>query len=193
MFLLRGDGDAKAEALLRHDLLPNSAADRDYLLKLATLAEGLSRTAFPEALKALGLKGEPNRYRAEAAAPPKVEDRLGHLGFVESLAAVRDLHAAIRTDGESPARLGALARGYAQLGVLSEFHWHPAHKAFQARALLYAERLVAREPKSPLSFWNRAFVRAMIGLPGFARADLDEAGSMSPRREPPSPSRTGSH
>ncbi len=175
VFLLRGDGDAKAEALLRHDLLPNSAADRDYLLKLATLAEGLSRTAFPEALKALGLKGEPNRYRAEAAAPPKVEDRLGHLGFVESLAAVRDLHAAIRTDGESPARLGALARGYAQLGVLSEFHWHPAHKAFQARALLYAERLVAREPKSPLSFWNRAFVRAMIGLPGFARADLDEA------------------
>ena len=175
VFVLRGIGDAKAETLLRHDLLPNSAAEGDYLLRLTTLAETLSRTALPEALKALGLKGEPNPYRAEAALPPKVEDRLEHLGFVETLAAVRDLHAAIRTNGESPARLEALARGYAQLGVLSEFHWHPAHKAFKARALLYAERLVAREPDSPSSFRHRAFVRAMVGLPRFARADLDEA------------------
>ena len=144
VFVLRGIGDAKAETLLRHDLLPNSAAEFDYLLRLTTLAETLSRTALPEALKALGLKGEPNPYRAEAALPPNVEDRLEQLGFVETLAAVRDLHAAIRSDGESPARLGALARGYAQLGVLSEFQWHPAHKAFKARALLYAERLLAR-------------------------------------------------
>jgi tetratricopeptide (TPR) repeat protein len=175
VFLLRGDGDAKAETLLRHDLLPNSAAEFDYLLRLTTLAETLSRTALPEALKALGLKGEPNPYRADAAPPPNIEERLEHLGFVESLAAVRDLHAAIRTDGESPARLGALARGYAQLGVLSEFQWHPAHKAFKARALLYAERLVAREPNSPRSYRHRAFVRALVGLPRFARADLDEA------------------
>jgi tetratricopeptide (TPR) repeat protein len=175
VFLLRGKGDAAAEILLRHQLLPNSAAEADYLARLTTLAESLSRTALPDALKALGLKGQPNTYQAEAALPPKVEDRLEHLGFVDNFTAVRDLHAAIRQDGESPARLAALARGYAQLGVLSEFQWHPAHKAFKARALLYADRLVAREPKSPWSFWHRAFVKALVGLPTFARADLDEA------------------
>ncbi len=100
-----------------------------------TLGETLSRTAFPAALKTLGLKGEPNAYKADASLPANVEDRLSHLGFVENLTAVRDLHESIRTDAESPARLGALARGYAQLGVLSEFQWHPAHKAFKARAL----------------------------------------------------------
>jgi tetratricopeptide (TPR) repeat protein len=175
VFILRGNGDLKAETLVKHDLLPNSAAELEYLLKLTSLAENLSRTGLLEALKALGLKGEPNAYKAGAALPPEVEDRLEHLGFVENLTAVRDLHGAIRTDGESPARLGALARGYAQLGVLSEFHWHPAHKAFKARALLYAERLVAREPNSPWSYWHRALVRALAGMPRFAKADLEEA------------------
>ena len=175
VFLLRGNGDPTAETLLKHDLLPNSAAELDYLLKLTTLAENLSRTALPEALKTLGLKGEPNAYKAEATLPAKVADRLEHLGFVENLTAVRDLHAAIRTDGESPMRLAALAHGYAQLGVLSEFQWHPAHKAFKARALLYAERLVAREPNSPFSYRHRAFVRALVGMPRFAKADLEEA------------------
>ena len=81
----------------------------------------------------------------------------------------------MRADGESSARLGALSRGYAQLGVLSEFHWHPAHKAFKARALLYAQRSAARDPASPWGLWNRAFVLAMVGLPRDAQADLDEA------------------
>ena len=75
-----------------------------------------------------------------------MEDRLASLEFLEVLLAVRDLHRAIRADGESPARLGALARGYALLGVLSEYEWHPAHRALKARALLYAQRLVARDP-----------------------------------------------
>ena len=180
LFILRGHGDQKAETLLRHDLLPSSAAELDYLPRLTTLAESLSRTELPAALKALGLKGEPNRYRADAALPAHVEDRLDQLGFVELVTAVRDLHEAIRTDGESPARLGALARGYALLGVLSEFHWHPAHKAFKARALLYAERLVAREPDSPWSLRHRAFVKALVGLPKFARADLEEARKRVP-------------
>jgi hypothetical protein len=180
VFILRGHGDPKAEILLRHDLLPSSAAELDYLPRLTTLAESLSRTELPAALEALGLKGEPNRYRAEAALPEKVEDRLDQLGFVENVTAVRDLHEAIRTDGESPARLGALARGYALLGVLSEFHWHPAHNAFKARALLYAERLVAREANSPRSLRHRAFVQALVGLPKFARANLEEARKRVP-------------
>ena len=106
MFILRGHGDQKAETLLRHDLLASSAAELDYLPRLTTLAESLSRTELPAALKALGLKGEPNRYRADAALPAQVEDRLDQLGFVENVTAVRDLHQAIRNDGESPGASG---------------------------------------------------------------------------------------
>jgi tetratricopeptide (TPR) repeat protein len=106
-------------------------------------------------------------------------ERLETLGFVAHLTAIRDLHHAIRTGGESPARLGALARGYAQLGVLSEFHWSPAHKAFKARALLYAERLVARDPASAWGLWHRAFVASLVGLPADARADLARAKELS--------------
>ena len=65
-----------------------------------------------------------------------VSYRLAGLEFLDVFLAVRDLHAAIKTDGESPARLAALSRGYALLGVLSEFQWHRAHRAFKARALL---------------------------------------------------------
>ena len=139
-------------------------------------AEAFSRSEFLTALKALGLEGKPGAFRARAPVPAAIEDRLEQLGFVENLTALRDLHEAIRADGESPERLGALVRGYINLGVNSEFHWHPAHAAFKARALLYAQRLVAREPDSPRGLWHRAFAKALIGLPRDARADLEEAG-----------------
>jgi hypothetical protein len=73
LFLLSGNGDPMADTLLKHDLLSNSAADFDYLLKLTTLAENLSRTALPEALKTLGLKGAPNVYKDHA--PPRIHRR----------------------------------------------------------------------------------------------------------------------
>ena len=178
----RGEG-VKAEPLLSRDL-PGSAAEFGYLPKLTVLAEALSRNEFPAALKAIGVSGKPNPVRAARLSPAKVDDRLGQLGFVENLSAVRDLHETIRVDGESSARLGALARGYVQLGVLSEFHWHPAHKAFKARALLYAQRLAAREPESPWGLWNRAFVLALVGLPRDAQTDLDEARKLADARQP---------
>jgi tetratricopeptide (TPR) repeat protein len=187
VFVRRGEG-AGAPALVSRDL-PGSAGDFGYLPKLGVLAEALSRNELPAALKAIGLGGTPNPARPGAALPAKVDERLRQLGFVDVLTAVRDLHKAMRADGESEMRLGALARGYAQLGVLSEFQWHPAHKAFKARALLYAQRLLAREATSPWGLWNRAFVLAMVGLPRDARADLDEArkqaDSHTPRTAPP--------
>lgn len=94
-----------------------------------TVADGLSRTGFPAALKDLGLEGKANRVKATAPLPPDVERRLEGLGLFDHFAAIRDLHEAIRLDTESPERLGALARAYAQLGILTEFQWHPAHKA----------------------------------------------------------------
>ena len=181
--LIRRGKDAGADPILNRDL-PGAAAEFGFLPRLAVAAESLSRTEVPAALKAIGLSGKPNPRRDVAAVPVKVDERLRQLGFVENLTAVRDLHEAIRADGESSARLGALARGYAQLGVLSEFHWHPAHKAFKARAMLYAQRSVSRDPASPWGLWNRAFVLAMVGLPREAQADLAEARTQAEAHTP---------
>ena len=124
-----------------------TAPGRDLdLLKLLVSAESLSREEFPKVLKGLGLASKPNAVKEEAGLPAKVDDRLTSLDFLEVLLAVHDVHEAIEDDGESPSRLGALARGYALLGVLSEFQWHPAHRAFKGRALLYAQRMIARNP-----------------------------------------------
>ena len=154
------------------DPIPEDLAD------LAKQTEELSRTEFPAVLRQLGLEGKPNATKADGQVPDVIENRLGSLGFPEVFAAIKDLHALIRSDGESPARVGALVRGYALLGLLSEFQWHPAHKAYKARALLYAQRLVARQPNEAWGLWHRAFALALSGLHASAIADLKAAESL---------------
>ena len=105
--------------------------------------------------------------------------------MVDPLVAVRELHAAIRQDGESPARLGALVRGYAHLGVLNEYLWTSAHKVFKARAFLYAQRLIAQDPDSPWGLWHRAYIEALAGLHKRALDDLAEARKLARGRGAP--------
>jgi hypothetical protein len=155
------------------------------LNKLLSSAEVLSREEFPRILKGLGLDGKPNAIKAEGGYSREVEEQLGSLGYVDVLLAVRELHKAIRSDGESSDRLGALVRGYALLGVLSEFEWNPAHRAFKARALLYAQRLVTRNPEGPWGLWHRAFAWALVGRHGDALADLAAAKEKAPPKNPP--------
>jgi tetratricopeptide (TPR) repeat protein len=176
----------RIESLFSHETPTATGRSLD-LVKLSASAEALSRQEFPAILKGLGLAGKPNVIKAGAEVPQKVEDRLARPEFLEVFLAVRDLHATIRTDGESPARLGALARGYALLGVLSEFQWHPAHRAFKARALLYAQRLIARDPSGPSALWHRAFVLALIGRHRDALADLDRAKKVELKGAPAIP------
>ena len=174
----RGEGE-KVTILQKHDLGTNPDAG-NYTAKLTATAEMLSRTEFPTLLKQLGATGAPNRVRDEAPLPPDVEKRLESLSMVDVFAAVRALHEAIHADGESPARLAALARAYAQLGMLSEFLWSPAHRAYKARALLYAERLKQRAIGSGLAqaLYARAFVRALVGRHDLGLHDLDEAAKL---------------
>lgn len=177
VLLRRGAGE-KAEILFQHDLGTRPDNSR-YTAELTALAESLARTEFPAFLKQLGLTGRPNPTREDAPAPPTVDERLNQLGLVDHFAAARILHQAIRTDGESPSRLAALARTYAQLGALTEYQWSSAHRVFKARALLYAERLLARDPRSPFALRGRAFVRALVGRHDLALADLDAAGRLA--------------
>jgi hypothetical protein len=138
-------------------------------------------------LTQLGLEGKPNAIQPDAGLPAGVEDRLSHLGFIDFFAAVRDLHEAIRTSGESPFRVAGLVRGYTLLGVLAEHHWHPAHKGFKARALFYAQRLVARDPKSSYALWHRAYAEALIGLHKDAQVDFSGARARGKSDSTPSP------
>ena len=172
--LIRRIAEDRVESILDHELLDPKASPDD-LAKLAEIAEAMSRTEIPGVLRKLGLEGKPNTLRTDGGLPREIDQRLSGLSFTELFSAVRDLHAMIRSEGESPARLGALIRGYALLGLLTEFQWHPAHKVFKARALLYARRLVARDPKAAWGYWHRANARALAGLHKDALADLAEA------------------
>jgi hypothetical protein len=89
--------------------------------------------------------------------------------------ALRELHALATRQGESPWVLAGLARASANLGALTEFHWSPAHKVYKARALLYAQRLLARQPREPWSYWHRAYALALTGLHRDALEDLARA------------------
>ena len=154
------------------------------LANLTERAEELSRTELPGVLRKLGLDGKPNVTKSDGQVPAAIENRLSGLDFTEIFAAIKDLHTLIRSDGESPARVGGLVRGYALLGVLSEFQWHPAHKAYKARALLYAQRLVARSEQGPWGCWHRAFAHALVGLHANAIADLAAAEAVGKPARP---------
>ena len=139
---------------------------------LTAKAQSLSTDELIAMLKNVGFKGTPRRFLAAGAVSRHDEEELGRFDLLSQFAVVRTLHAEIGKHGESPERLGALARGYAHLGSQSDFLWAPAHKVFYARALLYAERLVQKTGGSPWAYWNRAYVRALVGLHKSALADI---------------------
>lgn len=143
--------------------------------RLVEAAERWSRQTFPDLLRQDSLSGEPNPPADDANLPDAAAKQLEQMSFMAQFAAVRELHRAIRRRGESNALLGALVRGYANLGVLSEFHWNSMHKACKARALLYAQRLVVRSPESAEALWHRAYAKALSGVHDSAVADLDAA------------------
>jgi tetratricopeptide (TPR) repeat protein len=148
---------------------------------LVERAEALSRSedGFRKVLQASGLKPTaPVPLQGDRPAE-EIEKRLARMTFTEPFAALRLLHGEIRDRGESPGRLGALARGYANLGALTDFHWSGGAKAFKARALLVAQRMVARGPKSPGPLWHRAYARALIGYHKDALGDLDSAAKLA--------------
>ena len=127
------------------------------------------------ALEKAGLKRVARKPGAVEPIPREVAQALDRMTASSQFAAVRGLHDRLRSRGESPELLGALARGYALLGVLTEHHWHPAHKAYKARALLYGNRAAAADAKAPDGLRSLAFAEALVGRQEDALAHLVEA------------------
>jgi tetratricopeptide (TPR) repeat protein len=138
-------------------------------------AEALSRGDFLDWLKSDGFRGSAPPD-SDVAMPASVEGRLGEMTILSQYIAVQQLHQAIREHGASPALLGGLVRGYANLGELTRHQWPATTYVFAARALLYAQRLVVKNHKSPFALWNRAYAEAMTGLHAAAMKDLAAAG-----------------
>lgn len=177
--LRRIDAEADAASVWKEQLVLNEKDDEplDYG-RLVEAAERWSREAFPALLKQNQLTGEPVASSDEAALSPAADEWLRQMAFTAQFVVVRDLHRAIRRQGESDELLGALVRAYANLGVLSEFHWNSMHKALKARSLLYAQRYVARKPQSGEARWHRAYAKALTGLHDSAIADLEAAAKL---------------
>ena len=144
-------------------------------VELAESAERASRGELVKALKHAGFKGQANKWVADAPARAEAEQRMGEMSEFAQFAAVREAHEAIRAGGESPQRLGVLVRGYANLGQLTRYYFTAHSRAFAARSLLYAQRLVVRDNGSPWSLYHRAYARALAGLQGAALGDVAEA------------------
>jgi tetratricopeptide (TPR) repeat protein len=150
-------------------------------------AERFSRETFSKCLVAARFAPRPNKHSA-APVPAAIDGLLRPMRETAQFAAVRALHDEVRRNGESDALVGALSRGYATLGLLTEFHWSSAPYVFKARGLLYAQRLVARSPKSALARWHRAYAAALAGLHNLALDDLGVAATLAqadPAAKPP--------
>jgi len=162
-----------------------------YQKRLWIEAEKLSRTNFVEILKkSLGPR-QPRPWRPDLALPGTVEESLREMTFLAQFKAAREIHDLIAAEGASPALLGALVRAYANLGILTEFHFDPAHKVFKARAILYAQRWLSRQPDSLPAQWHRAYALALAGNHAEALDDLESAEkawqATAEKQRPPRP------
>ena len=108
--------------------------------------EPMTRGELRDKLRALGFDGKVALPNEKNQPHDAVEGQLLEMNFVSQFAAVRAAHAAIAEKGPSRTWLGVLARGYANLSLMTEHHWKSDTEVFAARALLYAERLVAANP-----------------------------------------------
>lgn len=158
-----------------------------YLDALSAQLERLSRTDIVEALRDAGFAGERHTTNQSTAIPQKVEQLLLDMSIISQFSALRQLHQIIRDQGESPQLLGGLAMAYANLGLLTEANLNAAHKAFKARALLYAERLVVADPKSANAHWIRAYVNTLGERYGYALEEIVRAEKLDPdeKQTPP--------
>jgi tetratricopeptide (TPR) repeat protein len=147
--------------------------------------EKLSRSAFVKALEQAGFPGTANLEKLNAPAPDDAEARLAKLEALSQFAVLRETHQVIHADGESQQRLGALVRAYANLGQITRFHWSLENQVYFARALLYANRMVAASPNTSFALWHRAYALAFAGLQDAALKDIESATKLGNDSTPP--------
>lgn len=183
--LQRGD-----KQVLQHTV-PADYWNRPGIIRSVKLHEAFSREDAPQAMREAGLAGEPNKWHDSAPVPDPIQALVDELSLVSQFRAARALHKLIGDDGESPERLWALTRVYANLGQESRWFIRCQFAAFQARSLLYGQRLAAKAPGHPLGelslsyAWSMAaYTRtASIHLNNFDKAEHADKAEWQPWAE----------
>ncbi|HET6325346.1 MAG TPA: hypothetical protein VFG04_11775 [Planctomycetaceae bacterium] len=179
--LARGSQDA--DNIWGHNIRVDIDAPQSIAI-IAKEAEAQSRGQMKQALMKAGGKGSVPAARASSEVPASAAGLLWNWNEISVLAGLRRVHAEIHEKGESPELLAALVVGYANLGTLTEYYYGAAHKAYFARGLLYAERLLRKTDESAWAYWHRAYVRTLVGLHNLAAEDVAAAkrkqGTSSP-------------
>ncbi|MEI6239174.1 MAG: hypothetical protein WCR51_02175 [Planctomycetia bacterium] len=142
---------------------------------LAAALERQSREILPAVLRKAGFTASAthaNRGVGDDAVLPPGPARFSPLA---QLAEVRRLHDVMRRHGESDEVLDRLAAGYANLAMLTEKVWSTQPTVYAARALLYAQRLVATQPQAARGQWRMAYVLDMLGADRLAIEALTQA------------------
>lgn len=145
-----------------------------FYAELTRRAGGL-RTGMIDALVDAGFEHRPVSDDGPDVLPEDIETLLQQMNHVSQFAAVRRLHQLMRREGESAAVLGGLARGYAHLSQLTLPVLDLRHRAFGARSLLYATRMVQLEPSSAVPHWHLAHAMLWMGYPNGAEEELETA------------------
>jgi len=173
------DGRPSLVASFRFQLSPGPLIE-----ELVARMDAMTTYELPRLLMHIGYSGAPHRHLGNGKITEETSRNLDEFGILSQFAAVRALHSQIYNEGESSARLTALARGYAQLAALCRYLSSPAANAFGARGLLYTEHYRRLALGGSFAHWQRGYVRALVGLHASALDDLkralDESGGAPP-------------
>lgn len=131
--------------------------------QLVERMERESRTQLVEELHSAGFTGQPYAIVDKGDVDAKIPNLLSQMDLVAQFAVIQILHTQIQIEGESPERISALVRAYANLSLLTGMNYTPQRVAWQARSLLYAARLQALWPNSPLAKPTQSYAWALIG------------------------------
>ncbi len=135
-------------------------------------AERWSAGGINQAIEKAGFAADKSDEPKSQVSLQDIERSLNEMNFISQFIAIRESHQFMRANEASPAVTGDLVRGYANLGLLTEHHWSPLSRAARARSLLYAQRMVAKNPQSPVGYWHRAYAWALAGAHALAIEDL---------------------
>lgn len=181
--LLRGQAPSQVSVWQHPMQLPGDSLKYDVLLDGM---EKYSRSIFPKVLKEQLPAEVFIRRVAGESGPFEIDSTLLEEVFlVPQFAVVRRAQAVVPEHQMVPLRLESLIRGNANLGLLTECYWHPAHVGYKARALLYAQRWVAREPTSAQAVYCRAYAWHLAGNNALALADLEQGKKLSEGKPEP--------
>lgn len=180
--------DTLIKPLFTKELTVDGDAQRVYESIVSQMGPA-SRSEFVELLKQLGCKPKsgsaggnvPEAVKASEAATSDGEatnelenlDRwLFEADIVPQFEGIRRAHRLLRQDPKSADALSILARGYANLCLLTSHYWTGTTHAFHARALLYAERLQHIASDKPETLYAVAYAQAITGRSAVALETL---------------------